>query len=193
MSQLVTRAEFARMRGVSRKTVTKWVEAGRIAITPAPDGREMIDPAMAAAALTSSQQRAQIVGDLLSPDDDAAALEKDRTVSLTALKAQSESERALLLRMERMEREGLLISREQVELEQEIAARIVRRALDALPSLAEDLHAAGIAGGALAVRKALKGMVRDVQASLSKALSTAASQLEAQRSQVLDDTDDAAA
>lgn len=180
-SQWVTRAEFARMRGVSRKTVTKWVESGRITLSVI-DGREVIDPTQAAIQLKSTSQRAQEEADILADDDvEPDDLPIASAPSLTQLKARTEEERSALLKMQRLERERSLINRERVELEQETAARLVRQALDAVPSKAEDIYAAAQAGGVIAVRKALKGLMRELQEGLSSAMIAAADQIEAQR------------
>lgn len=193
-SELVTRAEFARMRGVSRKTVTQWVAQGRVAIE-VRDGRELIDPAAAAAALKSSVQRADEVRGLLLDDsapiaDDGDTLgEALANPSLTQLKARTESERSQLLKIERLEREGRLVSREEVEAEHETAARLVRRALDTIPSRAEDLLAAA-KGGLPAMRRTLKVLMRDVERTLSDDLAAAAEELEARRAAEAGDASD---
>lgn len=186
MQELVTQAEFARMRGVSRVAVGKWLASGRISAVER-DGRRMIDPVAAAIELKGSEQRAQAVAALLQPP---AATSSSKT--LTDLKSETERERSALLRLERLEREGVLVPRDQVQLEQETAARIVRKALDAIPSRAEDINAAALAGGTLAVRKALKDLMRDVQESMARAMSEAAAAIEAQRASDGDDDADAA-
>lgn len=186
--ELVTRAQFAQMQGVSRKTVTMWVQRGRIQIARKVGGRELIDPVAARLALKSSEQRAEEAGRLLDDGDDAPEQQQAHKVSsLTDEKRETERERRMLLQIQRLEKQGQLISRMQVDAEQETAARLVKKALDAMPSKAEDIFAAAQEGGVLAVRKALRQMVRDTQDAMSRALLTAAEELEAQRAAEEDD------
>jgi len=176
--ELVTRAEFARLQGVSRKTVTKYVQTGRVSLV-VRNGREFIDPVAARIALKGTVQRAQETRDIL---EGAVAVEPSPvTPSLTQFKTETERERSALLRLQREERQGKLVDRDQVELEQETAARMVRRALDAVPSHAEDIFAAGKQSGVAGVRKALKGMMREAQEQLAQSIRNAADEVEAQR------------
>lgn len=179
MAQRVTQAEFARIRGVSRKTVTLWKQKGRIAV--GKDG--LIDVAKAEAALASSEQVAQVVDEALGLDEP----DEVKVPSLTGYKTQSERLKAELLERKLAETDGRLVDRERVAAENETAARLVRKALDAVPSRAEDIYGAGKAGGVLAVRKALKEMMREIEAGLAGALADAADALEAERAAAEDD------
>lgn len=175
------------MQRVSRKTVTKWVDAGRVQLV-VRDGRELIDPVVAAVSLKSTLQRAEQLKEILDEPVDVKG--KGAAPTLTQLKAHTEEERAALLRLDRLEREGALVSAENVAMEQETAARLVRKAIDAIPSRAEDIATAAAKGGVLAVRKELRAMVREVEAAMARALMDAADQVEASRS--IEDMVDAA-
>ncbi len=182
---LVTQAQFARLVGKSRQSVSKAVISGRL---PTHGPRKLIDAASAMQQLAGSVSRVNVID-----EDDADDLQPPAASgpSLTQLKARTEEERATLLRLDRLEREGMLVPRDQVALEQETAARLVKKALDTIPSHAEDLEAAATRGS-LAFRKALKDLVRSVQESIANSMVEAAAQLEIQRlAEVDDDVDDA--
>lgn len=190
-NRLVTMADFARLKGVSRKTVTVWVQKGRVP-THVVGARVLIDPVEAERALQNSVQRIVAVEAAL----DATSTEEQEEVgtlpetdsvgrveSLTQLKSATERERGRLLELNRLEREGALVDREQVEAEQEAAARLVRQTLDQLPSHAEDLGAAYQRGGVPGLRAALKALVRNTEEVLSRSLVEAAERIEFERSE----------
>ncbi|MCB9993110.1 MAG: hypothetical protein H6873_05585 [Hyphomicrobiaceae bacterium] len=184
MAQLMTRAEYAAHRGVSRKSVTVWVQAGRIPVEGDGTGR-CIDPARADAQLMNSEKRAEAVSSLLGEDPEPlqGGAEPGEAKSLTAHRTMVEATKAQLLQLQLEEKQGRLLPREHVEAEQGEAARRVKKALDAIPSRAEDIYAAGKSGGALGIRKALRQMVRDVEATLSKSMVEAAERIEEVRQQ----------
>jgi len=176
--ELVTRAEFARLQGVSRKTVTKYVQTGRVSLV-VRNGKEFIDPVAARIALKSTVQLATETQKILEGGTPVEPV--IGTPSLTQFKTETERERSTLLRLQREERQGKLIDRDQVEAEQETAARLVRKALDAIPSHAEDIFAAGQTSGVAGVRKALKAMMREAEENLARSIIKAAEEVEAQR------------
>lgn len=185
---LITMAEYARRRGVSRKSVTMWVQRGRIS-TVERDGKRLIDPIAADRALASTAQVAATVAALVA--DDPTEARGGGGEGLTALKAATEAERGALLRLERLELEGKLVRRDQVEAEHKEAARRVRRALDGLPSIAEDV--VGIVaggGGVIEVRRRIKDFARSIETGLATSLAEAAAEIERQRAGIDDDHDD---
>lgn len=76
----VTRAQFARMMGVSRQAVTDWVRAGRL--TVGTDDR--LDPAKAVASLLRTGDPARLRAKVLQPMADELATYRSRIVDLEA-------------------------------------------------------------------------------------------------------------
>ncbi len=190
--ELVSQAEFARMRGVSREAIRKQVAKGKI---PVHGDRKMIDPVEAKLALAGSVERVNAVEEALADDDasteivDAPAVPRGPT--LTDLKARTEDERAQLLRLERLAKIGELLPRSRVEAEQEEAARLVGRAFDALINRAEDIFAAGQVNGVQGIRATLKALIREAREGLAKDLTAAAERMETDL--VAEEDDDVAA
>ncbi len=76
----VTRAQFARMMGVSRQAVTDWVRAGRL--TVGADGR--LDPAKAVASLLRTGDPARLRAKVLQPMADELTAYRSRITDLEA-------------------------------------------------------------------------------------------------------------
>lgn len=158
MSELVTQAEYARRRGVSREAVRQALEAGRVSGVDV-DGRVMIDPERAdiewarntdpdqqqrgaPEQFERTQLRAEeaLRGGL---DDDGAgvpgapsagdALAPAEPTILVEAKAKTELLRQQMLEIDLAERLGELVR--MADVERAYAARLVaaREALDALP------------------------------------------------------------
>ena len=88
----VTRAQFARMIGCSRQSVTEWVQAGRL--TVGPDGR--FDPCKAVADLLRTGDPAKLRVLALRPAVEELARSRNRIADLEVALQKSTSEAAAL-------------------------------------------------------------------------------------------------
>ncbi len=81
----VTRAEFARMMGVSRQAVTDWVRSGRLTV----GADQRFDPAKAVAGLLRTGDPARLRAKVLQPMADELAGYRGRIVELEAALGQA--------------------------------------------------------------------------------------------------------
>jgi phage terminase Nu1 subunit (DNA packaging protein) len=148
MTELITQAEFARRIDVSRAYVSKMVKKGVIKLV---DGK--IDEATAKAALRSVREPARQSKAVLAPkkpleemtiqelralrDRLAGVEDEEEGVSsgedLTSYRTKLEKERARLRELERKQKEGSLVSAEEVRQDALDAAEKLKAKLLALP------------------------------------------------------------
>lgn len=157
--ELMTQAQYARHRGVSRQAIGKLKKAGKIPVRK--DGR--IDPAEADHALGETQERINV------PDEPAAGGYVERESSaLTKAKTATEAYRAKVAQLDFEQRIGRLVAIEDVTRSMARCAELIVRELDQLPSRSDDLCAAFTAGGSKAVRVLLREIGRTIRSAVSQ-------------------------
>lgn len=180
-AQLVTQADYARHRGVTRQQVGKDVAAGKIKLHER-DGKRLIDKAEADLALGANVSRI-----LAEADAAADAIEpRAATPGLTKARTEREQYAAQIAGLELNERLKKLRPVEDIRIGTQRCAEIMIRALDRLPARADELHAVAAKDGAHGVRSYLRGLVRDLKATASAEFSKLAA------GELVDDDDDGA-
>lgn len=159
---LVTQADYARHRKVSRQAIGKLVGLGTIP-THERGGKKLIDKAEADLALGANVTRI-----LADADAAADAVEpKAATPGLTKARTEREQFAARLAELELNERLKKLRPVEDIQIGTQRCAEIMIRALDRLPARADELHAVAAKDGAHGVRSYLRGLVRELKAAAS--------------------------
>jgi len=160
MDGLVTQAQYARHRGVTRQAVSKMVQAGRI---PTHGRQRLIDPAEADVALEDTNARLRPADNLRlleMPSVGVGSLTKMRT-ALTGFEARRAE---LRLRKEM----GQLLEVEDVTRSMQACGAVIVRAIDDLPNHADRLATAFTRAGVDAVRRELKDIARSVRETLAE-------------------------
>lgn len=157
--QMMTRADYARHRGVSRPAVTKWVKVGTIKV----DEAGMINPADADFALDQGRTRVDTrppVNDALPRESDTAGLTKARTVTevYAARMAQLKYERAV----------GEVVPAVGLSEAALVCGETVVRIIGGLSTHAEECAAVS-KDGISAARLFLKSMERELRAKVAEA------------------------
>ena len=172
---LMSQVDYARHRGVSKQAVGKMVRDGRIP-TQLHAGRKMIDPAEADFALGASRSRVSSGPDEASgrtgPERDA----RTSSSGLTKARTDTETYRAKIAELEYNERVGRLIPLDDASRAMERCAEMMVRAIDQLPTRADDLATAFQRKGVAGLREALKGASRDLRETLSDHMRLAAAE-----------------
>jgi phage terminase Nu1 subunit (DNA packaging protein) len=151
--ELVSQAEFARRRGVSRQAVARMVAEGRIPLHRR-GRRKVIDPAEADAALEASRYRVDY-------DDGDCNLARARMK-----RAGTEARRAEL----RLKQElGQVLETTDVMQAMQVASREMLQVINRLPDAAPELAALG-QGDAAAMRRGLSDMARKQRTELAKSM-----------------------
>jgi hypothetical protein len=159
----MTQSEYARHRGVTRQTIHKLIQSGRIPLIATGDGRKMIDVVAADRALGEARERVAV--------DDDHLLERTAPGSLgglTRAKTTVEEYNARLKQLEYEERVRELVRIDDVTRSMVCCAEVIVRELDRLPSRAEDLAAVLSSGGTSALRSALKDVTRELRRTLAE-------------------------
>jgi hypothetical protein len=170
-SNEVTQKEFAALRGVSEPMVSRWKSRGRLVMSD--DGlRVRVDESVALLERTLDPARG---GDrtgkpaarpaLPPPASAARTSGGDRGGDYHDAAADEKRERAAILRLERLELEGKLVFRDQVEREAQTRSMQARDALVAMSDRLAPLLAAEV--DVDKVRALLDAEVRHVCAQLS--------------------------
>ena len=192
MSRLLNRTEFARLKGVNKSTVTRWVAAGRVVV----DERGLIDPVAAERNLTATeshephhQARLDQIAEAKGRAGALAAMEAaagpgtgsgghypedDSGRRLREARAQRETVRAEVEAMERDIKRGTLLQRADVEYFVEDLGRTLASLLD---SLADAPEIAGCRSDVSAIHNVLAGACRDVRVELAAHLKRRAGEL----------------
>ncbi|WBL75614.1 hypothetical protein I3J27_21515 [Bradyrhizobium xenonodulans] len=196
MDQLMTQAEYARHRGVSRPAITKLISAGKIpasAFKIGADGKRMIDPAAADFALGETRERIRSeepadVNDDVDPTFGSRAgsgAAQDSSVQyLTKFRAQTEFYRGRTAELEYEQRVGKLLKTDDVTRSMEKCAAVIVRELEGLPNFADDVAAALARDGIPGVRQALKNMARNIRAALEQNMRIVAAEDETGKEEV---------
>lgn len=179
----VSQSEYARMRGVSQRAVAKMIATGRI---PAFDSRgrkvsikskvrKFVDPVRADAALNETQRRFDYTARVKAP----AASDKSGDAvgpagSVVRIRAASMAQELQERRFKFDILRGKYTPKEASLMAAEEAGRTIRRSLDSIEGFSDELTSAAIAGGVQAVRKFIKGRVRELEEVLVRALNQVA-------------------
>lgn len=157
--ELMSQAEYARHRGVSRQAVNKAVGAGKIQLRE-EGGRKGIDPAEADRAMGLNVAR------VLADDGEGDPPRPDAAVpssGLTRAKTATEVYRARLAELEYNERLGKLRPIEDVTVGAQRCAEVVLRALSRLSGRADEMAALCAKDGVLGARTCFKMIERDLR------------------------------
>lgn len=168
MEQLVTQAEFARYRGVSRQMVGKWVDAGKIRLHER-DGRKLIDRVEADLALGANVAR--VLAEVDEPADDEAREKAPApaTPGLTAARTEREQYAAQLARLDLEQRLGKLRPVEDFAIATQRCAEIAIRSIDRITGRADELAAQVAKDGVIGARTALRAIARELRTTMAEA------------------------
>lgn len=135
MSNLISPAEYARRRGVSREAVSKAIDKGRISTIAGNNGRKMIDPEVADIQWAKNTDTAQAAR-ANSPKAAAAPPSRDEPQGTAYWLAHTRREIAAANREEILEKKlrGDLVDRARVESAAFGIGRMLRDAVLGLPT-----------------------------------------------------------
>ncbi len=139
MAELITQAEYARRRDVSRQYIHRLVTQGKIPT----DELKRIDPEIADAVLAQLSDPARRLNDM-SEDPDSMAAENDDQgaaaeqsgnghTSFAKFRSAREAYQAKLAQLDYEERAGKLVRKDEIDREAFEAARLIRDRFLALP------------------------------------------------------------
>ena len=171
---LVSRAEYARLRGVQKSTVLRAIDSGRIT-TVEQNGQIMIDPEVADIQWAKNTQEKFVTS---GPTKDGAAISTVPTAAVQVPReidlpggydralatAKRETHEANLAQMREAKEAGALLERSRVIKAATDSGALVRTVLERLPNLADELFALG---SAAAIRARLHGVVSEVLVDLA--------------------------
>lgn len=158
-------ADYARHAGISRQAVHKMVAAGKIPVRS--DGQiDFVEADVARDAIADPARR--LNDEAPAPPPPAPAAEGGLTFNKA--RTATEAYRARLAEIEYKRAVGALLPREGVERGMFAAGRVIKRQIDTLVSMAEEIAAAARDGGADQVRALLRQRVREVEQAMSDAL-----------------------
>lgn len=185
---LMSQVEYAAHRGVSKQAVGKMIKAGKIPTTIRA-GRKMIDAAAADFAMGENRSRVNsddedprdAVGAGYAPgfgasDGGRGSGASSASSGLTKARTASEVYRAKIAELEYLERVGRLVPIDDARQAMERCAEMLVRAIDQLPTRADDLATAFSRNGVAGLRDALKGASRDLRATMSDHMRLAAAE-----------------
>ena len=178
-----TRAEYAKHAGISRAYVTQLIQKG--VLTARKDGKlnfKKADKERAAKINAHNvpvqiktgkgpnrgskpKDQARQTANIGAPDE-----APDGPLTFNAARTATEAFRAKKMQLEYEEKLGQLLPKRGVEEGMVEGARIIRRNLDAIIASADEIHAAGEEGGAMAIRVFLIKRIREVETTISDAL-----------------------
>lgn len=142
MVTIVTKAEFAKMRGVAPSSVTRWAREGRLVLTD--DGRVAVEPSVERLQATEinigraekwRERRKAVKKDVEGSDEGASELQisgGDNGASLMASRAMKERYMALKAKLEYEQLAGELVPREDFDYMIRTAGAVVRTKIDSL-------------------------------------------------------------
>jgi hypothetical protein len=159
---LVSQAEYARHRGVTRQAIGKLVAAEKIPIHLGARGEIQIDVAEADLALGENVERIDEPREVEAPTPD--------TRTLTRHRAATEEYRAKMARLVYEQRLDKALPVDQVEEAGTGFGGECMRMLRTLPTFAEELTAAAQSGGVAGVRMALRGIERTLLTRMGAAV-----------------------
>lgn len=152
---MMTQAEYARHRRVSRQAISKLVKAGRIPV----DGNGKIDPAAADFALGEDRSRI----------DEPRAAAPGESSGLTKARTATEVYKAKLAQLQYEKALGNVVSTEGVTQAAIACVEVVQRVVRRVSGLAEELAAVALKDGVPGTRVRLKQAEREILEQLSQA------------------------
>lgn len=176
---IVTQAEYARHRNVSRQMIGKLIGSGKIpeSALKRENGKVTgIELERADLALGQTIERVVAHEEEMAGETgaDSAAAASGRAgydggagVGLTKARTASAFYQANLARLQYEEKIGHLVSRADVEISMVRAAEALKRDLEQLPARADDLATAFTRGGIDGVRSFLKTLQREILGTLA--------------------------
>ncbi|MEW5422666.1 hypothetical protein [Amorphus sp. 3PC139-8] len=164
---LMTQADYARHRNVTRAAVGKMVKAKRIPFT-LEGGKILIDPAEADFALGQTIQR--VNEPARETPKTPAASDDSGSARLTKARADDAEYSAKMRRLEYERQVGLVRPIAEVERAMQICAERLVRDIDQLPAHADDLAAALSRDGVAGLRRELKKIARGMRETLSNSM-----------------------
>jgi len=184
--------EYARLRGVAVSRIRENVAAGRLkairkgkaVVINVAEADAVLKPrglaeALAAAELAAGPVPAAEPGPVAEPAPEAEVVEAisatalaadpglQQVVGLTKARTVREEYRARLERLQYETRIGRVVEVAAVTRAMERAGHVLVREMERIPLAAEDIAAAFTTGGVVAVRAALRKVVRDLRQSVS--------------------------
>lgn len=137
MAELITQAEYARRRDVSRQYIHRLVTQGKIPT----DDLKRIDPEIADAVLAQLSDPARRLNDMPEDPDNVAVDDQDPATETTGnghasfarFRSAREGYQAQLAKLDYEERAGKLVRKEEIDREAFEAARLIRDRFLALP------------------------------------------------------------
>lgn len=166
--ELMTQAEYARHRGVSRQAVNKAIDAGKIPTHERDGKKKLIDPAEADRAMGVNVSR------VLADDDEretAAAPRAPEASGLTRARTATEVYKARIAELEYNERLGKLRAVDDVTAAAQRCAETVLRAMGRISARAEEFTALAVKDGVPGARTCLRSIERDLRKVVAKAFS----------------------
>jgi hypothetical protein len=184
----MTKAEYARHRGVTRQAIDYLIKQGKIPTTAlvCEGGKELIDPAAADFALGETRERI-LLGRQTAGDDEgevdptfgssastARSPQNDNIAALTRARTATEVYRARMAELEYEQQVGKLLAVEDVTAAMQHCAAVVVREVDQLPNFADEISAAFERDGVQGLRLTLKNVARNVRLALEQNMRIAA-------------------
>lgn len=160
--ELMSQADYARHRGVTRQAISKMVGAGKITLRE-EGGKKGIDPAEADRALGMNVQRVLADGgDDAQPNGYGGMRESQQSTGLTKARTATEIYKARIAELEYNERLGKLRPLDQTEAAAARCMEVVLRAFTGIVGRAEELTARATKDGVPGMRAGLRDVVRDL-------------------------------
>jgi hypothetical protein len=160
---LMSQADYARHRGVSRQAISKMVGAGKITLRE-EGGKKGIDPAEADRALGMNVQRVLADGgDDAQSNGYGGGRETQQPAGLTRARTATEVYKARLAELDYNERLGKLRPLDQTEAAAARCMEVVLRAFTGIVGRAEELTARANKDGVPGMRAGRRDVVRDLR------------------------------
>lgn len=163
-TQLVTQAQYAEHRGVSRQAVNKLVLGEKIPVHVQPNGDKLIDPAEAD----------HVLGEIRERIDEPRGEGNAETVKLTKARTYGAVYDAKMAQLKYEQALDRILPRDGVAASMTALGEAVVRNLSVIATRAEDVALAAGKDGVAGVRQALKAIVREVRNEMATALDDAA-------------------
>jgi hypothetical protein len=159
--QLVTKAEYARHRNVTRQAIGKAVEAGKVVLVE-KDGKFLVD--LVASDLKMGANVARILADEPIDDDDEQR-GGIQPSGLTAAKTATEQYKTQLAALDLEQRLGKLRPVDEIIAGAQLCAEALVRAISRMPGRADELTARVQKEGVAGARAFLRDLARELRRS----------------------------
>lgn len=165
---LMSQADYARHRGVTRQAVNKAIKAGKIHLREQA-GRKGLDPAEADRAMGLNVSR--VLAQENDDSDDAPPRQPDAMPSsgLTRARTATEVYKARIAELEYNDRLGKLRPVEDITIGAQRCAEVVLRAMSRISGRADEYAAMVAKDGVLGMRTVLRSVERDLRKVVAEA------------------------